>query len=394
MTSPAPPSTPSSSGFDFDSPVDRRNTGSTKWNKYGTRDVIPLWVADMDFRTPPCVMQALHARVDHGVFGYTDPTDELAQAIIEHLEAQYQWRIQREWIIWLPGLVTGLNLMARAFCQPGQLAITATPIYPPFLSAPVNQEREVSRVPMALEGDRWVWDLDRLDRALTPQTSLLSLCNPHNPVGRVFTQDELRELAERCLQHNLVLCSDEIHCGLVLDASKKHIPIASLSPEISNLSVTLMAASKTFNLPGLGCAFAITSNPEFRARMKRASAGIVPRVNALGFTATLAAYRDGGTWREALLGYLRGNRDLVLESIGAMPGLRVFPMEATYVAWIDARALGRPSPTKFFEEAGVGLSDGAEFGAPGYVRLNFGCTRALLRQGLTRMAKAIARIKI
>ncbi|MFN0315218.1 MAG: MalY/PatB family protein [Burkholderiales bacterium] len=380
--------------FDFDQPADRRATGSSKWDKYAGRDILPLWVADMDFRSPPCVTAALHARVDHGIFGYTDPTDELAQTLIAHLEDQYRWQIKKEWIVWLPGLVTGLNLAARAFCDPGQQAITATPVYPPFLSAPLNQGREVLRVPMALNGNRWAWDMDQLDSMLTPQTSMLSLCNPHNPVGRVFTQDELHDLASRCARHKLVLCSDEIHCGLILDASKKHIPIASLSPEICASTVTLMAPSKTFNLPGLGCAFAIVSNAQLRARMKRAAAGVVPRVNALGFTAAQAAYGDGEPWRAALLAYLRGNRDLVLEAIGTMPGLRVFPMEATYLAWIDARALGQPNPTKFFEEAGVGLSDGAEFGAPGYVRLNFGCTRTLLRQGLARMASAIAKLKI
>ncbi|MSQ60438.1 MAG: aminotransferase class I/II-fold pyridoxal phosphate-dependent enzyme, partial [Betaproteobacteria bacterium] len=272
--------------FDFDQPANRRATGSSKWDKYGDRDIIPLWVADMDFRSPPCVLEALHARVWHGIFGYTDPTDELAQVIIGHLETQYRWQIKKEWIIWLPGMVTGLNLAARAFCDPGQQSITATPVYPPFLSASANQGREALRVPMVLNADRWVWDMERLDATLTGRTSLFSLCNPHNPVGRVFTQDELEGLAGRCARHKLVLCSDEIHCGLLLDDARKHIPVASLSPEISSLTVTLMAPSKTFNLPGLGCAFAIVSNPELRARMKRGAAGIVPRVNALGFSAT------------------------------------------------------------------------------------------------------------
>lgn len=378
--------------FDFDRPVDRRSIGSTKWDKYAGRDILPLWVADMDFVSPPCVIEALRARIDHGVFGYTEPSPALNQAIIEHLDDAYGWAVQPDWILWLPGLVSALNVVARTFCPPGQQVVSATPVYPPFLSAPRYQGCEVVRVPMTEAEGRWTWDLDRLDASLPGQVRLLSLCSPHNPVGRVFDRKELTALAERCLRHDLVLCSDEIHCGLILDPDARHIPIATLSPEIAARSVTLMSASKTFNLPGLGCAFAIVPDAGMRARIKRTSAGIVPRVNALGFTATEAAYRHGGLWQQSLVAYLRTNRDNVLAALGAMPGLRAYPVQATYLAWIDARALPVVDPAAFFESAGVGLSDGAEFGAPGFVRLNFGCQRGVLDEALRRMAGALRQV--
>jgi cystathionine beta-lyase len=239
---------------------------------------------------------------------------------------------------------------------------------------------------MQLDGQRWVWDLDRLEASITPRSRLLLLCNPHNPVGRVFTRGELQALARIADRHDLTICSDEIHCGLVLDEDKAYLPMASLDPAIADRTVTLMAASKTFNLPGLGCAFGVVSNAALRARLERAGAGIVPRVNAMGFVATLAAYRDGEAWRRALVAYLRVNRDLVLEKVRAMRGMRITPVEATYLAWIDCRAAGLAQPAKFFEQAGVGLYDGRVFDGDGFVRLNFGCPRAQLAAALDRMA--------
>lgn len=375
--------------FDFDTAVDRRASASTKWDKYAGRDILPLWVADMDFASPPCVLEALHTRVNHGVFGYTEPPASLNEAIVTHLQQTYKWVVQPEWIVWLPGLVSALNVVARACSPGGDAVLTATPVYPPFLSAPRHQGCEVVRVPMVESARGWAWDLDCLDASLTHRARLLSLCSPHNPVGRVFDRAELTALAERCLRHDLVLCSDEIHCGLVLEPGLSHIPVASLSPEIAARSITLMSASKTFNLPGLGCAFAIVPDASLRRSLRQHAAGIVPRVNALGFVATEAAYRHGGPWQQALIRTLRANRDRVLQVLGALPGLRIFPVEATYLAWIDARALPVADPAAFFESAGVGLSDGAEFGAPGYVRLNFGCPPVLLEEALRRITTAL-----
>jgi cystathionine beta-lyase len=377
------------SEFDFDALVDRSGTGAIKWDKYAGRDVIPMWVADMDFRSPPPVIQALHQRADHGVFGYTDPPPGLSDTIVAHLAQSYGWQIEPQWLMWLPGLVTGLNVVCKAVGGDGDQVLTATPIYHPFLTAPLNQRRELLRVPMRLDGARWAWDLERLEAAITSRSRLLLVCSPHNPVGRAFMREELLALARVAEDHDLLLCSDEIHCGLVLDMDKPHIPLASLGASIADRTITLMAASKTFNLPGLGCAFAVVSNPALRARLERAGAGIVPRINAMGFAGTLAAYRDGEPWRRALVDYLRGNRDLVVRRIREMPGLSITPVEATYLAWIDCRAANLAEPAKFFEQAGVGLYDGRVFDGAGYVRLNFGCPRALVSEALARMERAL-----
>jgi len=375
--------------FDFDTIIDRRNTASEKWDKYLRRDIIPLWVADMDFRSPPAVIQALHERVEHGVFGYTHPPAELVEAVRAHLLADYGWAVEEEWIVWLPGLVCGLNVLCRAVGGAGDEVVTFTPIYPPFMSAPTLSDRGLVKVSLQLREGRWVADLEALERAITPRTKLLLLCSPHNPVGRAWSREELAQFAEVAERHNLVIGSDDIHAGLVLDEDKRHIPIATLSAETARRTITLLAPSKTYNIPGLGCSFAVIGDPALRRAFRKAMGRIVPHVNALGYTAALAAYRDGEEWRQALVVYLRGNRDLVAAEVNAMPGLNMAHVEATYLAWIDARATGVPDPVRFFEDAGVGLCDGADFGAPGFVRLNFGCSRSLLVEALGRMRRAL-----
>jgi len=377
--------------FDFDIPVDRSGTGSQKWDKYAGRDVIPLWVADMDFRSPPAVIEALHHRIEHGVFGYTSAPSDLAGVIVKHLARDCEWHIDPRWIVWLPGLVTGLNLACLVAGEPGDAVVTLTPIYPPFLSAPRHAHRQCVRVPLAETNGRWIIDFEGIAAAITPRTRMLMLCNPHNPVGRVYTRDELLRVAQICARHDLLICSDEIHYGLVLDEAKRHVPLAGLSPEIAGRTVTLLAPSKTYNIPGLGMSFAVVPDTALRQRLLRAMSGFTPAVNALGFTAALAAYRDSDAWHAALLDYLRGNRDLVAGRMASMPGLSMCHVEATYLAWIDARGIGVDDPQRFFEEAGVGLSDGKEFGAPGFVRLNFGCRRALLEDALDRIGAALKR---
>lgn len=371
--------------FDFDTVIDRRNTGSEKWDRYAGQDIIPLWVADMDFRSPPAVLEALQQRVEHGVFGYSSPPEELVAVVLAMLRQEYGWQVQPEWLVWLPGLVCGLNVACRAVGALGDAVATFTPVYPPFLTAPGLAGRELISVPLLEQQGRWVMDLEALEQAISPRTRLLMLCSPHNPVGRVWSREEQLALAALVERHDLMVCSDEIHAGLVLDSGKTHIPFACLAPELARRTITLLAPSKTWNIPGLGCSFAVIPDKQLRQSFRGVMAGIVSHVNLLGYTATLAAYRDGEPWRQALLGYLRQNRDLVLETIQAMPGLKIWPVEATYLAWIDAQGLGVADPASLFEQAGVGLSDGAPFGAPGFVRLNFGCPRSLLQQALERM---------
>ena len=352
-------------------------------------ELTDLGIGSPDLPIAPAIVEALHRRVDHGIFGYSSPPAGLVDATVAHLESEYAWKIEPEWIVWLPGLVVGLNVVCRAFGREGADVLTAVPVYPPFLSAPVNAARNAVRVQMIESNGIWHWDMPALERAITPSSQLLLLCNPHNPVGRVFSRDELQAIADVCVRHNLVLCADEIHNGLILDRDKRHLPVASLNRDIADRTVTLMSASKTFNLPALGCAYAIASNPDLRDKLRKAMAGIVHHVGLMGYVATEAAYRDGKAWQTALLEYLRGNRDLVEQSIGTMPGLRIYHAEATYLSWVDARALNTNDAVTLFTDAGVGLYDGAPFGAPGFLRLNFACPRATLEIALERMSRAV-----
>ena len=370
----------------FDTPIDRRGSDSFKWGKYAGRDILPLWVADMDFAAPPAVLDALHRRIEHGVFGYGGPWPSLTESVLAHLQGEYGWSIEPEWLVWLPGLVSGLNVACRAV--DGEV-LTATPIYPPFLSAPHFSGRKLNRVDLALDENRWHWDMAALQQATTAATRLFLFCHPHNPVGRCWSRDELLALADYAERNDLVVCSDEIHCGLILDADKRHIPFASLSPAAAQRSITLLAPSKTFNIPGLGCAFAVIPNPALRRRFEQAMHGIVPHVNVLGLAACEAALRHGGDWHRELIAYLHGNRDRVAATMASLPGVRMAPVEATYLAWIDVRDLRLAKPAAHFEAHGIGLSDGSDFGAPGWLRLNFGCPRATLDEALSRFERAV-----
>lgn len=369
----------------FDTPIDRRGTDAIKWAKYAGRDILPLWVADMDFPAPPAVLAALHRRIDHGVFGYGGPWPTLTESVLTHLEIQYGWRIEPEWLVWLPGLVSGLNIACRAI--DGEV-LTATPIYPPFLSAPHFSGRKLNRVELADTGERWHFDQNALQLASTAATRLFLFCHPHNPVGRCWSRQELLDLAAFAEANELIVCSDEIHCGLVLDADKRHIPFASLSPDAARRSITLMAPSKTFNIPGLGCAFAVIPDAALRQRFERTMRGIVPHVNVLGLAATEAAYRDCGDWHAELIDYLAGNRDRVMAAVNGKNRAKMKSVEATYLAWIDVRELGLADPARHFEAHGLGLSDGADFGAPGWLRLNFGCPRSTLDEAMQRFETA------
>ncbi|GHU30049.1 aspartate aminotransferase [Betaproteobacteria bacterium] len=381
--------------FDFEQVIDRRGSDSDKWNKYAGRDVLPLWVADMDFAAPPAVISALEQRIAHRVFGYGKPMASLVDTTLGYLQRRYGWQVSPEWLVWLPGLVTGLNVACRAV---DGSVLTAIPVYPPFLSAPRLAGQELSTVPLVLAGnarESWQWDFERLEAAVTPQTRLLLLCHPHNPVGRAWRVDELTRLADFCRRHDLTICSDDIHCDLILEPGRQHLPLA-LVEDMAQRTVTLMAPSKTYNIPGLACSLAVIPNASLRQRFSAVMRGIVPEVNVLGFAAAEAAFSECDAWREALIETLRTNRDLVEATVAKTPGLSMTHIEATYLAWIDARRLpigNIANPALFFEEAGIGLSNGADFGLPGWVRLNFGCPRQTLESALQRITAACEKLK-
>ena len=377
--------------YTFDTCPERSGFGSLKWDKYKGGDILPLWVADMDFTTAPEILDALQARLEHGVFGYTVPYETPVQAVLDYLSQRHGYKAEAPWLDFLPGLVPALNICCRAFTQPGESVLTTTPVYPPFLSAPQYADRELITVPLALnQNNLWTLDFDALEAAVRPDPRLFILCNPHNPVGRVYTREELTELADFCLRHDLILVSDEIHCDLIIDPTASHITTATLSPEIARRTITLMAASKTYNLPGLACAYSIIEDDGLRQKFRKTFRGLITEVNCFGYTATAAAYKHGEPWRQALIHYLRSNHQILADFVQReLPGIQFHPMQATYLAWLDVSALGLARPAAHFEAHGVGLSDGTPFHGRGHLRLNFGCPRDRLLEALEKIARAV-----
>lgn len=381
--------------YDFDRVLERRNTDSMKWNKYDD-DVIPLWVADMDFVSADPIIEGLHQRVDHRIYGYTLPPQELRTLIQERLKRLYEWSIREDDIVFLPGLVTGLNLSYHVFSDPGDGVLIQPPVYFHFVRDPVLHGRVLDDPPLVQKGDTYEINFSDFERGITDRTKTFLLCNPHNPVGRVFTLKELETIADICLRHNVIICSDEIHCDL-LYPGYRHLPIASLGPEVAKQSVTLLSPSKTFNLAGFDFGFAIIPNPGLRKIWQTVSSGLIPGVNIMGHVAARAAYKYGQEWLDQALAYLTVNRDFLAQYLKEkLPAIRMTKMEATYLAWLDCRNAGIPgNPSEFFlKRARVALNDGTEFGrgGEGFVRLNFACSRKTLTEALDRMASALKRL--
>lgn len=390
--------------FDFATPIERRHPEggewpTQKWHRYDA-SILPLWVADMDFRSPPEVIEALRARVDHGVFGYGGVASHLRATLCEWSAREYHWPIEPEWQLWIPGVVPALHLASLALTEPGEGVLTVTPIYPPFLKVAERTGRLPQQAPLAepsAPGEPWRLDLAALEAAITPETRLLLWCQPHNPTGRVWSHEELAGLAALVERHDLLVVSDELHCDLLLEAGAVHRPLAAAFPALVARIITLWAPSKTFNLAGLTAACAVIPDASLRQRFAAAARGLLPDVNVLGLVAAAAAYAHGNPWRHALLEVLRSHRQTLVERVARWPGVSMHPSEATYLAWLDLRqAEGlaqRPSSPQqvLLEEAGVALSDGADFGQPGFVRLNFGTTALQLETALARLDGVLKR---
>ncbi|MGV3344451.1 MalY/PatB family protein [Enterobacteriaceae bacterium LUAb1] len=375
--------------FNFDERIDRRHSDSLKWKKYADRDILPLWVADTDFRSPDCIVQALQKRIQHGVFGYGASPTGLTDITIARLEERYQWRIDPEWLVFLPGVVCALNLSVHSFTQPSQSSITPHPVYPPFRYAATQASRPQQLAPVRLESGRWLMDCAALESRMDGTEKLLFLCNPHNPGGTVYRRHELEAQLAFAQRHDLIVCSDEIHCDLILEPGCQHIPFATLSEDAAQRSITLLSPSKSFNIAGLGASLAIIPNNELRARFNAVRKGIVPSVDILALVAAEAAWREGQPWLDAQINYLRGNRDRLVEAVNATADLQVVSPEATYLAWIDAHKLQQDNLPQFFEQHGLGFSPGEDFGNDQFVRFNFGCTHARLEEALQRLQRAV-----
>ncbi|MFZ5820575.1 MAG: MalY/PatB family protein [Chloroflexota bacterium] len=389
----------------FDAITDRRASNSIKWRRY-PEDVLPMWVADMDFPAPPPVLEALRRAVEHGVFGYEMPSRELSAAVAARMEALYNWRVEPEMVVAIPGLVSGFNAAAWTVCAPGEGVLMQTPVYFPFLKVHENVglARQAAELACERQGSavRYRVDWEAFETAANSggvPTRMFLLCNPHNPTGQVYTPADLSRMAEVCEKRDIFICSDEIHSELLLGGAQ-HIPIATLAPEIAARTITLIAPSKTFNVAGLFCGFALIPDPGLRDRYKGVIERLTLHVNSLGQVAAQAALSgacDG--WLADLNAYLTANRDFLAAYVRErLPGVRVTVPDATYLAWLDCSGLAAAgkiegSPYQFFlEKAKVALNDGADFGpgGEGFVRLNFGCPRSVLEDGLERIRRALA----
>jgi cystathionine beta-lyase len=382
--------------YNFDSPINRRNTNSMKWDRYPAH-VLPLWVADMDFSAPPAILEALQNRISHPVFGYSDSSPDLLETICAWVYRQHGWKISPEQILLMPGVVTGMNWAAKTFRADQQGWLIQTPVYPPFFQVSKNNNLELIQAPLNRSDAGYEIDFDEFECQIKNGAGIFALCNPHNPVGRVYTQTELEQMGEICLRHQVLICSDEIHCDLTY-SDHCHIAMASLSNELANHTITLMAASKTFNIPGLHFSFAIVPNPDLRNRMEAARAGVIGHPSFLANAAAMAAFTQCDDWLQQLLIYLEANRNYLMEFLREnLPEIECFQPEGTYLAWLDCRVLNlKPDPYTFLlEKAGVALNDGQKFGinGKGFVRLNFGCPRETLATALEKISMAINQVE-
>ncbi len=370
---------------------DRKRTASSKWLKYGERDVLPFWVADMDFNTPEFILDAIRARIDLPVLGYTDPPDALIGTFIDWAERRYGWQIHPDWLIDFTSLVPGLNAAVRTVGEDGDALVILVPIYPPFLKTAAINRRAQILSSLVVQKGKWVMDLDDIERKTrAANVRSIAISNPQNPTGRVYDSDELRAFGEICLRNDTVIISDEIHWGLCLERGSRHIPIATLSDEIQEHTISLISHTKSYNIAGLQSAFAVIRNPDLRKRFKTAMDGWMSGVSPLAYAAAIAAYADRSTWLPELQTYLRANRDLLERTAGELANLDMKHVEGTHLGWLDARAIPVRDHAAYFESHGLGFSDGTEFGTPGFVRFNFAAPRVVLERGLQRLCQASA----
>ena len=372
----------------YEPPIDRRGTSSEKWEKYAGRDILPLWVADMDLPTAPFVLNAVRERLEHPILGYTAPAARMVDAFVAWLQERYGWRVAEDWLVWIPGVVTGFNVAARTAAAEGDDLIVPAPVYGPILKVPANVGLRGVISPLVLNRGRWEMNLDDLAARMSPATAAVLFCNPQNPTGRVYDRDELEALAELALRHDTLVISDEIHCPIVLDPTKRHVPIASLDRSIEARSISLFAPTKAFNFPGLNAAVAVIPDPSLREAYESVGTGLISTHAPLAFAALTAAFEDDTDWLDEQNAFLAGNARRLETAVAGIDGIRTTRVEGTYLAWLDVSALGLADAAAAFEDHGLGLHAGEEFGDPGFLRFNFGCPRSILDQGIDRLVKA------
>ncbi|MCR8922212.1 PatB family C-S lyase [Dasania sp. GY-MA-18] len=368
----------------FDRSPDRKSSGAMKWNHYDEA-LLPLWVADSDFKCAQPIIDVLQQAVAQGTYGYHLPSRSANAAVTTWLQRRHGWVIEDDWLVWLPGVVSAFNVACCAYSQPGDKVLVQLPNYKPLRLSPGINQRELAPIATVNVAGRWQLDLDDLERqAADPRSRLLLLCNPMNPCGSVLTAAELQRIASICLKHNVILCSDEIHCDLILNPDEQHIPAGSL-PNIGEQSITIMAANKTFNVAGLSSAFAIIPDKKQRLRFQKTAMGIVPWANYMGVLATEAAFTLCDDWYQAQLNYLRGNRDYLAQQFAQLAGFEYQPAAATFLAWVDASGLGVSDVQAYMMAKGLAPSPGSDFGWGQFTRINFACPRKHLEQAIARL---------
>ncbi len=377
--------------INFDEIIERRGTNSFKWDFWGDPDyMIPMPVADMDFRCAQPIINALNKATTHGIFGYSICPPELVDVLVDLQFKNYGWKIEKEWIVWLPGLEPGITTACKAFGGESSSIMTPIPVYHPFHFGINHAKSKIITTELILKNGRYCFNFNEIERSFGHNTLLFLLCNPHNPGGTVFKTDELEKLAEICLKNNAIICSDEIHSEILINEKAVHIPIASLNKEIEQKSITLVSPTKTYNIAGMACSAAIIPNKEIREKYIAEKAGMMPMISRHAYLAALAAWRDSNNWKNELNTYLRKNHEYLLARINKMPGLTMLPLEGTYLAWIDYRA----SPIEnLFEKLlanGVRLIEGSLFKGPGFLRLNFACPLAVLITALDRIGAVVS----
>ena len=382
--------------YDFDKITQRCGTNSYKWDSTDDKEVLPMWVADMDFQTAPCIINALKKRVEHGIFGYTRVPEEYYDAVISWFSRRHHWKPRREWFIYTSGVVPALSAVIKALTNVGDKVLTLTPVYNCFFSSIRNNGCELDSCALRYEDNTFSIDYEDLERrAADPKTTLMLLCNPHNPSGRVWTREELRRIGDICIRNNVVVVADEIHCELV-HPGFTYTPFASVSEEFQKHSVTCISPSKAFNIAGLQIANIIVENDEWRQRIDKAiNINEVCDVNPFGVIATIAAYNEGEEWLNQLLQYIHGNylffKDYCEEHL---PQLPVAPLEGTYLAWMDCRSLGIPSEEleeELMKKAKLWLNAGSMYGkeGEGFMRWNLACPRQLVKEGMERFSQFV-----
>lgn len=397
----------------FDKIVDRRGTNSVKWDAckkvFAREDILPMWVADSDWPAPEPVIEAVKKRVEHGIFGYTEPGEKLDRVVVNWVKRSYHWEIESEWLVYISGVVPAINVSLKSFTGPGGKVIVQPPVYAPFFTAVEKSGAELIENQLILNENKYEMDLNDLEKKLvdiskgekteknTGTYNMLILCSPHNPVGRVWSKEELEELGNLCLKYNIIIISDEIHGDLVYTGYRQ-IPIASISKEFAFNTITIIAPSKTFNLAGFGVAVAIIPDKKMRDSFTKTMQGFVTSGNLIAYTAMKAAYSESDLWLSEQMAYLEKNRDFAIEYINNfIPGIKVLKPEGTYLLWLDCRNLNlnnKDLATFMVEEARVGLNSGNWFGngGEGFMRINMACPRAILEEGLKRIRDAVRKL--